>query len=173
MNYLEIEQKFLYHYIPYEELNFRYKAVVTRKYLTTEPLVSINERLLQNGKKRYYITIKQGEFLVRNDCTTMITQENYSDIYNYIQENPIVIDIYEFDFDESHTISFKKVRDLDIQFAEIEYKDQKDYDELSPVIARMPFFAEDVTWNEEFYVKNMWNKINEKKVKENNFDIGS
>ena len=32
MNYLEIEQKFLYHYIPYEELNFRYKAVVTRKY---------------------------------------------------------------------------------------------------------------------------------------------
>lgn len=159
MKYIEIEQKFLYSYIPYEELNFRYKAVVTRKYISTEPMVSINERLLQNGKKRYYMTLKKGEFLVRNDLTTMISQENFEEIFNYLEEKPLIIDIYEFDFDANHTISFKKVRDLNVEFAEIEYKDQKDFEEISPQIASMPFFVKDVTWEQEYYVKNMWEQM--------------
>lgn len=158
---LEIEQKFIYSYLPYEELRFKYKSVVTRKYLSTEPLVCINERLLQNGKKKYYLTLKEEGLLIRKECTSMVTEEIFNDIFNFVESAPLVIETYEFDLDDTHYISFKKIRDLDVKFAEIEFKDKEDYEKISPIIARMPFFAGDVTYDESYYVKNIWKRIND------------
>ena len=58
-----------------------------------------------------------------------------------------------------HSISFKKCKDIDICFAEVEYADMEDYHKMQGKIKGYDFVKEDVTENEKFYVKNIWRQF--------------
>lgn len=162
MNNIEIEKKFLFSYLPYGELKFNKKSVVFRKYVSIEPEVRINKREFENGQIGYHLTVKSGDLFIRNEIKIKITENEYEAISNLINKPALVMDIYEFKFDSRHVINFKICRDVGISFAEMEFESMEDYADTFPKTEKLPFLGEDVTSKKEYYVRNIWKKINNK-----------
>ena len=158
MNQIEIEQKFLFSYIPFNEYQCCEKTVVFRKYLSVNPEIRINRRVFESREERFHLTIKSDELLAREEIKICLTEEEYSEISNFIRQQPMVIEIYNFKIDADHSMSFKQIQNSDISFAEIEYRSYDDYQNLKNIIGKLPFLGTDVTWDKDYYMKNIWAK---------------
>ena len=69
------------------------------------------------------------------------------------------MDVYEFFYDEEHIMSFKICKNVNISFAEMEYKDEDDLLSLSSCVQSQPFIGENITWDSTYYSKNIWQYI--------------
>lgn len=158
----EIEQKFLYNRLPNADLKFLEHTVVYRQYLSIEPEIRINRRVFKNGEERYHLTIKSDKsdiHLLRRETKIQLSENQYFEILEINDESDLVIDIYEYQIDANHSISFKECRGVDIKFAEIEYLDLNDYQHMQRYISKWDFLGKEVTKNDDFYVKNIWRRF--------------
>lgn len=160
MKKIEIEQKYLYKYRPDQELECVMHSVVHRKYLSLNPEVRINRRIFDCGEERYHLTIKTGDYFAREEIKIRLTRIEYEEISQLIPFEDIVIEVFEYKLDQTHLISFKECINVDVSFAEIEYADQKDFDMFAGTVARKDYLAEEVTWNPNYYMKNIWERKN-------------
>ena len=158
----EIEQKFMFDKLPKDELEFMQHTKVYRQYLSSDPEIRINRRVFDDGEERYNLTFKSGKFLKRKEVKIRLSKEQYYDIMDVNGCKDLVCVVWDYAIDESHRISFKKCRDIDISFAEIEYADMEDYHRMQGKIKGYKFVKEEVTENEKFYVKNIWRQFCEK-----------
>lgn len=155
----EIEQKFQYKKIPFEDLQCRRHTVIYRKYISICPEIRINRRCFDSGEERYNLTIKDDSKLKRTEVKVKLEKEQYEIISSMILKDDLVFDIYEFDLDEKHLISFKAGRNVDVRFAEVEYETMKDYELYSKVVENLPFISTEVTYDNNYYMKNIWERI--------------
>lgn len=152
----EIEQKFLYRDLPKAELQFERHTVVYRKYLCTNPEVRINRRWFETGEERYHLTVKSTECLNREEIKIKLTKEQFLLMDKMIVNDCIVMDVYEYRYDEQHLLTFKKCRDLDIQFAEIEYNTLEEYEKFGKIISQLECLDREVTYDAKYYMRNIW-----------------
>ena len=156
---VEIEQKFLYEKIPYEEFKLEQHTVIYRKYLAVDPEVRINKRCFDNGEERYHLTVKSNGQLIRKEIKIKISKEQYEALSSMKDKENIVLDIYEFRLDEHHSICFKEGRNIDIQFAEIEYETMEDKERFAKRLEQFTFLTKEVTFDERYYMKNIWEEF--------------
>ena len=158
MQKIEIEQKYLFYYLPYNELPFCQKTTVYRKYLSFDPEVRIHKRVFET-EERYHLTIKQENILKRNKIKVLLTKNEFEEIFDFIEREPLIMDVYDFKFDIKHIISFKVCKNYNIKFAEIEYSDDLDFEINSTLITKLPFIGKEVTYNKDYYAKNIYLKL--------------
>lgn len=155
----EIEQKFIFDKLPQNELEFIRHTIVYRQYLSSDPEIRINRRVFDDGEERYNLTFKSENFLKRKEVKMRLSREQYFDIIDVNCCKDLVFEVWEYAIDEIHSISFKKCKNIDICFAEIEYADMEDYHKMQGKIKGYEFVKEEVTENERFYVKNIWRRF--------------
>ncbi len=154
----EIEQKFNYNYLPYDEFKFIQKTTVYRKYLSLVPEIRINRRQFDN-EVRCHITIKDDSLFKRRKIKLKLSNEEYSEIAETISRPELIMDVFDFEFDAHHILSFKVCLNHTIRFAEIEYENEEDYIRTSPLVESLKCIGEDVTFNPRYYSKNIWMQL--------------
>lgn len=154
----EIEQKFTYRYLPYDELQFIQKTTVYRKYLSFDPEIRINKRCFEH-EERYHLTIKEDALFERSKVKLKITKSEYEEIAETIHRPELIMDVVSFAFDAWHILNFKSCVNHPIRFAEMEYKDEEDYRRTSPLVQALPCIGNDVTYHPDYYSKNIWAKL--------------
>lgn len=155
----EIEKKYLYSRIPVNELEFIQHTVVYRKYLSTNPEVRISCRVFDDGKERYHLNVKNALKWERDEVKVALTEEEYEDLSKIVDAESIIMDVYDFRLDNNHIIGFKKIRNMQVEFAEIEFQSNDDYINLKEYINKIDFLYRDVTYIDEYYMRNIWNEF--------------
>lgn len=157
--YKEIEQKYSYDYLPYDELKFVQKTYISRAYLMDNPEIRINKRKFDNGEKIYKLSIKTDGFLERKEIKVDLNEKQFLEILSIIGYKPLKFINYQFKLDKFHIITFKECISIpSIKFAEIEYENDVDYNLNSKIFKKLSFLGEELTYNKDYYVKNIWKK---------------
>lgn len=165
MQWIELENKYSYSYLPYDELKFLRKYVIYRKYISTNPEIRLHMRCFESNERRYHLVIKNEVNLEANEVLLSrrkikfsISENDFLSAFNAIPHYPLVIDVYDFKYDDDHVIGFKNVRGLDISFAEIEYRSIDDMLNLKQSVDELSFFVKNVTDDVSYKMSNIWKK---------------
>lgn len=153
---IEIEQKFCYKYIPFLELELIHHTVIHRQYLSVNPEIRLNRRVFDDGKERFHLTVKNVELLARKETKIEITPEQYSRLAQTSSQEAMIFDVWTFRLESDRIITFKVGKNVEFNIAEIEYRNFDDYLLSKNNWRKWDFLIEDVTFNEEFYIRNIW-----------------
>lgn len=158
----EIERKFLVtdpKQIPDLPITLRTKT--QQNYLSTgETEVRIRRTVILDEKGNpsdqvYYLAVKNGNGMVRDENEIPISAKSYYQISDLIKERPLSKRRYEMYY-KGHTVEYDVYEDFGLHVIEIEFSSEEEAKSFTPP----DWFGVEVTHNEEYKAQNLWRKLN-------------
>lgn len=163
-NFMEIERKFLINSFP-TDLPLKEEFQVYQAYLSIDPEVRIRRNVVQGQDVAYFLAIKSGGKLVRQEVELHISKEQFYALAETV-EHPFVLKdfrIYQLpDELELECSLVDKGSNTEFMYAEIEFPDVEAAQNFSPLL----FFVQDVTDNPAYKMKNYWRRTRLTEAKE-------
>lgn len=151
---MEIERKWLLKKIPKHFPSGHYN--IEQFYLTTNPELRFRKKIdLYNNEISYKLTVKSEGDIIREENEMNISENIYETFKKLVNKPVIFKDYYTFWYN-NHKIEISQV-DNDFIYAEIEFNS---IEEATAFKWYEDYFgyAEDITYNPNYKMKNYWNK---------------
>lgn len=155
-SFTEIERKFLIDSFPID-LPLKRQHQVYQAYLSLDPEVRIRRNEKDGQDTGYFLTIKSGNGLVREEVEIDISKAHFYALSKMI-EHPFVSKVFQVyqlpDGLELECSLVDQGTDSEFMYAEIEFPDV----DAANNFAALPFFKQEVTDDPAYRIKNYWNK---------------
>lgn len=159
----EIERKFLVKQIPAEVLEKQTSQYIVQNYLSVGEEEIRYRRVVskQSNEKKFYMTIKRGTGISREENEFEILEETYNQLRKNLRTEPIVKTRFKIQTD------MERIYDLDIYenplledegliTIEVEFENE----ELAKEFVPPKWFEKDVTNDKNYKNQNLWLRIN-------------
>lgn len=145
----EIEKKYLVETIDFDLKNFNKKEII-QGYIT-----SINDETevrLRKKSKDYFLTVKTGSGLTRNETETKILKDQFEKLWDEAKRRKIIKTRYEIPY-KSYLIELDIFKENleGLIIAEIEFENEKEAKDFIPP----NWFKKDLTLDERYKNKNL------------------
>lgn len=155
---MEIERKFLLNELPKHIALGHYH--IEQFYLTTNPELRFRKKInLYTNITSYKLTIKGEGSLVREEFEINISENIYEAFKKTVNKPPIIKDYYIFR-NNGHNIEISQVDKDKFIYGEIEFNSIEDANNFKWNESYFGY-AEDVTYNPEYKMKNYWIRTRE------------
>ena len=155
-NFMEIERKFLINSFP-TDLPLKEEFQVYQAYLSIDPEVRIRRNVVQGQDVAYFLAIKSGGKLVRQEVELHISKEQFYALAETV-EHPFVLKdfrIYQLpDELELECSLVDKGQKTEFMYAEVEFPSVQAAESFEP----LPCFTADVTKDSSYKMKNFWKR---------------
>lgn len=132
------------------------EGMIERTFLSVEPEVRLSHRVARQTEHSYNLTVKSGGFLSREEVRIILSEDDYHSIRKIFPVPPLVFHTKTLIGDGGLRIGIKECVQLDLAFAEIEFRSVEESHSMDRWRETVPFFEEEVTGVPRYYVKNMW-----------------
>lgn len=155
-SFTEIERKFLIDSFP-TDLPLKRQHQVYQAYLSLDPEVRIRRNVKDGQDAAYFLTIKSGHGLVREEVEFDISKAHFYALAKMI-EYPFVSKVFQvYQLPNGLELECSLVdqgMDSEFMYAEIEFSNV----DAAKNFAVLPFFKQEVTEDPAYRMKNYWEK---------------
>lgn len=155
-NFTEIERKFLIDSFP-TDLPLKEHFQVYQAYLSINPEVRIRRNVVDGHDMAYYLAIKSGGELVRQEVELHISKDHFEALAQMVTQPFILKDFCIYQLPNGLELECSHVdegRATEFMYAEVEFPSVEAAQSFVP----LPNFIEDVTKNPAYKMKNYWRR---------------
>lgn len=154
--FTEIERKFLLDSFP-DNLPLKEEKQVYQAYLSIDPEVRIRRNVIDGQDVAYYLAIKSGGGLVRQEVEFHISKEHFYALAKMITRPFIVKDFRIYELPDGLELECSYVDegwDFEFMYAEVEFPSVEAAQNFVP----LPSFTREVTHDSAYKMKNYWKR---------------